>query len=207
MTGQDEKNRESSANLSKPAIATSPRSGSCLKCKGTEHATESCASGSPYGADSSIISSREETCEENKLKAAIQAALLRRPEICKKRKFSEQSDEVSSPSTVSNSDIVHLDQFPFSNKIKNELSSERAYEGKTIISSSATNFHKQPAASSSKPHVMPHLDAPVPSNFEDTDSTAIPVEKVRMKDLFGRSATTSLLLKMSVIPEYEYIWQ
>ncbi|KAG6571163.1 hypothetical protein SDJN03_30078, partial [Cucurbita argyrosperma subsp. sororia] len=207
MTGQDEKNRENSANLSKLAVATSPRSGSCLKCKGTEHATESCTSGSPYGGDSSIISSREETCEENKLKAAIQAALLRRPEICKKRKFSEQSDEVSSSSTVSNSDIVHLDQFSFSNKLKNELPSERAYEGKTIISSSATNFHKQPAASSSKPHVMPNLDTPVPSNFEDTDSTAIPVEKVRMKDLFGRSATTSLLLKMSVIPEYEYIWQ
>lgn len=207
MTGLDEKNRESSANLSKPTVATSPKSGHCLKCKGTDHATESCISGSPYVSDNNMVSSRDETCEENKLKAAIQAALLRRPEICKKRKFSDPSDEVSSSSTVSNSDLVHQDQFSFSNKLKNELSAERAYEGKTIVSSSATNFHRQPAASISKLPVLPNLDAPVPSHLEDTDSTAIPVEKVWMKDLSGHGSTTSLLLKMSVIPEYEYIWQ
>lgn len=199
MTGLDEKNRESSANPSKPTVATSPKSGHCLKCKGTEHATESCISGSPYVSDNNIISSREDTCEENKLKAAIQAALLKRPEICKKRKFSDPSDEVSSSSTVSNSDIVHQDQFSFSfsNKLKTELSSERAHEGKTIVNSSATNFHRQPVSSIPKLPVLPNLDAPVPSQSEDTDSTSIPVEKVWM---------SSLLLKI-VIPEYEYIWQ
>uniref|UniRef100_A0A9I9DPA2 PHD-type domain-containing protein n=1 Tax=Cucumis melo TaxID=3656 RepID=A0A9I9DPA2_CUCME len=206
MTGLDEKNKESSANPLKPTVATSPKSGHCLKCKGTEHATESCIIGSPYVSDNNIISSREETCEENKLKAAIQAALLRRPEICKKRKFSDPSDEVSSSSTVSNSEIVHQDQFSFSNKLKNELSSERAYEGKTIVCSSAANFHRQPAASIPKLPVLPNLDTPVPSHLEDTDSTAIPVEKVRMKDLSGHASTNSLLLKI-VIPEYEYIWQ
>ncbi|XP_038900804.1 uncharacterized protein LOC120087877 isoform X2 [Benincasa hispida] len=207
MTGPDEKNRESSATLTKPTVATSPKGGHCLKCKGTDHATESCIGGSPYVPDNNIISSREETCEENKLKAAIQAALLRRPEICKKRKFSDPSDEVSSSSTVLNSDIVHQDQFSFSNKLKNELSAETAYEGKTIVSSSATTFHRQPAASISKLPVLPNLDAPVPLHLEDTVSTAIPVEKVRVKDLSGHGATTSLLLKISVIPEYEYIWQ
>lgn len=205
MTGQDEKNRESSANLSKATVATSPKSGHCQKCKGIEHATESCVSGSPHVAENNVSSSREETCEENKLKAAIQAALLRRPEIYKKRKFSDQSDEISSSSTVLNNDIVHQDQFPFSNKLKNEISAERAYEGKTIFST-ATNFHRQLAASISKPPVMPNLDAPA-SNLEDTDSTVIPVEKVRLKDLFGCGSTTSLFLKTSVIPEYEYIWQ
>ncbi|XP_023007452.1 uncharacterized protein LOC111499947 isoform X2 [Cucurbita maxima] len=207
MIGQDEKNRESSANLSKPTVATSPKSGQCQKCKGTEHATDSCISGSPYVADNNTSSSREETCEENKLKAAIQAALLRRPEIYKRRKFSDQSDEVSSSSTVSNSDIVHQDQFPVSNKLKNEISAERAYEGKATVTSSATSFHRQPAASISKPPVVLNLEAPVPSKLEDTVSTTIPVEKDRMKELLGRGSTTSLLLKMSVIPEYEYIWQ
>ncbi|XP_022148589.1 uncharacterized protein LOC111017216 isoform X4 [Momordica charantia] len=207
MTGQDEKNRESSASLSNPTVSISPRSGHCQKCKGTEHATESCTNGSSYVADNNIVSSREETHEDNKLKAAIQAALLRRPVIYKKRKFNDQSDEVSSSSTVLNSDTVHQDQYSLSNKLKNDISAERAYEGKTVVSSSTTNCHRQPPASIPKPLAIPIPDIPVPSNLEDTDSTAIHVEKAWIKDLSGHGSTTSLFLKMSVIPEYEYIWQ
>lgn len=63
----------------------------CQKCKEIGHSAESCSSETP-GVDSAIPRSIR---EDSKLKEAIHAALLRKPEIQRKKKSDESSAALS----------------------------------------------------------------------------------------------------------------
>ncbi|OMO96675.1 hypothetical protein COLO4_15143 [Corchorus olitorius] len=85
-TNQGEKSRESSVGRSKSLM--------CLKCKEMGHTAESCPVSLASGADiSAPRTSREDINKDDKLKAAIEAAIRMRPGIC---------ERTQDPSSVSN---------------------------------------------------------------------------------------------------------
>ncbi|XP_050253369.1 uncharacterized protein LOC126699527 isoform X7 [Quercus robur] len=178
-------------------------------CKDSGHATEFCTIGTPQasGIDvSAVRSSREESHEGNKLKAAIQAALLRRPEINRKKKVFDQPDELSTSSTDMNNELASQDQFLVSNKPKNIMSTEGSHERQAVLGSSTSDSCKHAVVNNSKQSTLPPTGV-FSSKVEDSDSAIISIGKHARELPSHTSTAMSSLLKTSAIPEYEYIWQ
>ncbi|OMP03376.1 Zinc finger, PHD-type, partial [Corchorus capsularis] len=156
-TNQGEKSRESSVGRSKSLM--------CLKCKEMGHTAESCPVSLASGADiSAPRTSREDINKDDKLKAAIEAAIRMRPGIC---------ERTQDPSSVSN-------------KAKNMITVEGTHEGQT-------NIHNQMSIGNMKQ-----------LNSHSTDAVAV-VSSVG--NLSARDTSTPATLKMSAIPDHEFIWQ
>ncbi|KAJ7949919.1 putative RING/FYVE/PHD zinc finger protein [Quillaja saponaria] len=88
LTNFVEKTGDSLGACSGPTFITAPKSVFCKRCKETGHSTEFCMIDDlqEFGTDiSAARSSREEMHESNRLKATIDAALPRRPEVYKKK--------------------------------------------------------------------------------------------------------------------------
>ena len=206
---QYEKTRENSTIRSRPTAISASKSVFCQKCKDSGHATEFCTIGTPQasGIDvSAVRSSREESHEGNKLKAAIQAALLRRPEINRKKKVFDQPDELSTSSTDMNNELASQDQFLVSNKPKNIMSTEGSHERQAVLGSSTSDSCKHAVVNNSKQFTLPPTDV-FSSKMEDSDSAIISIGKHARELPSHTSTSMSSLLKTSAIPEYEYIWQ
>nr|XP_023874432.1 uncharacterized protein LOC111986766 isoform X4 [Quercus suber] len=206
---QYEKTRESSTIRSRPTAISASKSVFCQKCKDSGHATEFCTIGTPQasGIDASAVrSSREESHEGNKLKAAIHAALLRRPEINRKKKVFDQPDELSTSSTDMNYELASQDQFLVSNKPKNIMSTEGSHERQAVLGSSTSDSCKHAVVNNSKQFTLPPTDV-FSSKVDDSDSTIISIGKHARELPSHTSTAMSSLLKASAIPEYEYIWQ
>ncbi|KAK9994121.1 hypothetical protein SO802_023824 [Lithocarpus litseifolius] len=206
---QYEKTRESSTIRSRPTAISASKSVFCQKCKDSGHATEFCTIGTPQasGIDASAVrSSREESHEGNKLKAAIHAALLRRPEINRKKKVFDQPDELSTSSTDMNYELASQDQFLVSNKPKNIMSTEGSHERQAVLVSSTSDSCKHAVVNNSKQFTLPPTDV-FSSKVEDSDSAIISIGKHARELPSHTSTAMSSLLKTSAIPEYEYIWQ
>ncbi|XP_075647763.1 protein PARALOG OF AIPP2 isoform X4 [Castanea sativa] len=206
---QYEKTRESSTTRSRPTAISASKSVFCQKCKDSGHATEFCTIGTPQasGIDASAVrSSREESHEGNKLKAAIHAALLRRPEINRKKKVFDQPDELSTSSTEMNYELASQDQVLVSNKPKNIISTEGSHERQAVLGSSTSDSCKHAVVNNSKQFTLPPTDV-FSSKVGDSDSAIISIGKHARELPSHTSTAMSSLLKTSAIPEYEYIWQ
>lgn len=209
MTNNYEKTRESSSIRPRPTATSASKAVFCQKCKDIGHATELCTNGTPLapGIDvSAARSSREEMHEGNKLKAAINAALLRRPEIYKKKKVLDQPDESPMSSTDLNYEIAPQDQLLASNKSKNIMSTEGSCERQAILGSSTLESYKHTTVNNLKQFTLPPTDV-FSSKVGDSDSTVVSVGKPTIREFPSQASTTSILLKTSAIPEYDYIWQ
>uniref|UniRef100_A0A2N9HYY1 Zinc finger PHD-type domain-containing protein n=1 Tax=Fagus sylvatica TaxID=28930 RepID=A0A2N9HYY1_FAGSY len=209
ITNQYEKSRESSIIRSRPTAISATKSVFCQKCKDSGHATELCTIGAPQGSGidvSAARSSREELPEGNKLKAAIHAALLRRPEIHRKKKVFDQPDELSIPSTDMNYEIASRDQLLVSNKSKNIMSTEGSQERQAVLGSSTSDSYKHAIVNNSKQSILPPADV-FSTKVGDSESTIISIGKHARELPSHTSTAMSVLLKTSAIPEYEYIWQ
>jgi hypothetical protein len=209
ITNQYEKSRESSIIRSRPTAISATKSVFCQKCKDSGHATELCTIGAPQGSGidvSAARSSREELPEGNKLKAAIHAALLRRPEIHRKKKVFDQPDELSIPSTDMNYEIASRDQLLVSNKSKNIMSTEGSQERQAVLGSSTSDSYKHAIVNNSKQSILPPTDV-FSTKVGDSESTIISIGKHARELPSHTSTAMSVLLKTSAIPEYEYIWQ
>ncbi|XP_062147410.1 ASI1-immunoprecipitated protein 2 isoform X4 [Alnus glutinosa] len=208
MTNHYEKTRESSSIRPRPTATSASKTVFCQKCKDIGHATEFCTNGTPQapGIDVSVArSSREEMHEGNKLKAAINAALLRRPEIYRKKRVLDQPDESSLSSTDLNYEISPQDQLLASNKSKNIMSTEGSCE-RQAIGSSALDSYKHTTVNNSKQFSLQPTDV-FSSKVGDSDSTVVSVGKPTIREFPSQaSTTTSVLLKTSAIPEYDFIW-
>lgn len=208
---QDEKTRDSSGDRVRPVVTTASKSPFCQKCKGFDHSLECCTAGSTQesGAEVSVTSSsssKEEMHKGNRLKAAIQAALLRWPEIYKKKEAPSQTDEVSTLGTDLNCEVTSQDQVLVSSTLKNSISADESHEQQGNPENSTSDSSKCSSANDLK-----QLNS-CPTDFSSQsgrpDSVGLAAGKPVVRDLSNKAlAISSVLSKMSVFPEYEYIWQ
>lgn len=151
-----------------------------------------CRVGSP-----SVKSSRDES---DNLKAAIEAAVLRKPGVYRKNRAFGQSDDSSVP-TVRDEVASHQDHI--SNARKKKLSSDAELPERPSVSRNLT-------ADSLKEEILNNVK----------QSSLVPVEGLSSggrdgvhigpssRDVFSNvPAAMPLLLKSLAIPEHEYIWQ
>ncbi|TKY71134.1 Bromodomain adjacent to zinc finger domain protein 1A [Spatholobus suberectus] len=208
---QVEKSRDSSSDCVRPAIPTSSKNPLCQKCKEFGHPLECCPAGTTQesGAEISVTassSSKEEMHKDNILKAAIQAALLRRPEIYKKKEVSNQTDEVSTSGTELNCEVTSKDQVLVSSTLKNGIPADETHDQQEILENSTSDSSKCSSANDLK------LLNSCPPDFQSqpgkSDSIGLAPGKPVVRDLSNKAVTTSSVpSKMLAFPEYEYIWQ
>ncbi|RZB79380.1 uncharacterized protein LOC114376286 isoform X2 [Glycine soja] len=208
---QVDKAKDSSIDHVMSGVTNASKSSFCRKCKDFGHATECCTvSGTQeFGAESSVIatsSSKEEMHEGNRLKAAIQAALLRRPEIHKRKEAPDQTNEFPTSSTGLKREVTSQKQVLVSSTLKNSISAEESNMKQEIIVNSTVETSKCPSANDLKQVKFCRTD--FCSQLRKSDSVGPTSGKPVVRDLPNNAMEiSSILSKMSVIPEYEYIWQ
>eukprot|EP00258_Populus_trichocarpa_P023393 XP_024439412.1 uncharacterized protein LOC7465630 isoform X3 [Populus trichocarpa] len=197
-SNQGEKVRESSVSHLRPAGTTGLKIVTCQKCKEVGHATENCTVVSPMASGTDLPISRtarEGMSKGSKLKAAIEVAMLKRPGIYRKKKESDQSDGVSLLNVDASSEIQ--DQFSVLNKMNEGTLERQANHG-----ASSSEFSKSTNINNVKQLNEHSTDTVYPSKVGQLDFIA---------PYLGKPAHTSVeksvLMKMSAIPEHEYIWQ
>ncbi|KAK7405940.1 hypothetical protein VNO78_07552 [Psophocarpus tetragonolobus] len=205
-----DKSRDSSSDRGRPVVVTSSKNPFCQKCKEFGHALECCTAGSTQesGAEISVTassSSKEEMDKDNILKAAIQA-VLRRPEIYKKKEVSNQTDEVSTSGTELNCEVTSKDQVLVSSTLKNSISADETLEQQEVLENSTSDSSKCSSANDVKP-----LNS-CPTDFRSkqgkSDSIGLAAGKPVVRDLSNKAVTVSTVpLKILALPEYEYTWQ
>lgn len=208
---QTEKMKESSVH-SRSTVLTSSRSTLCQKCKEIGHSAEFCTIGSSEasGIDASATrGSREETHRGSKLKDAIHAALQRKPEIQRKKRALDQSDEFSTSSTDLNSETTCQDQASVSDKSKTTIvTSEGMHEEPEAVPGSSTLDSLHTTINNTMQHTVSTTNANVSSKIGDLDTLVPSAVKPVAKDLVNHALSTSPQLpKMPAIPAYEYIWR
>lgn len=207
---QTEKMKESSVR-SRSTVSTSSRSTLCQKCKEIGHSAEFCTIGSSEasGIDASATrGSREETHRGSKLKDAIHAALQRKPEIQRKKRALDQSDEFSTSSTDLNSEITCQDQPSVSNKSKTIVTSEGTHEEPEAVPGSSTLDSLHTTINNTMQQTVSTTNANVSSKMGDLETLVPSAVKPTAKDLVNHALPTSPQLpKMPAIPAYEYFWR
>ncbi|KAI4295253.1 hypothetical protein L6164_035319 [Bauhinia variegata] len=202
-TNQVDENRESSSNRMRPAT----KGTFCPKCKESGHSSESCTFGSTpeSGIEMSAARSSKEIHKGNRLKAAINAALLRRPEIFKKKEVPNQASGFSTSGTDLNCEAISQDQLLASSKPKNSISAEVTHEGQENLESSASETSKCSSVNDMKQlNACPFDFCPQPEDSDSVDPAGKPLVKVLSTEALAMS---NALLTTPAIPEYDYIWQ
>ncbi|KAJ1391204.1 Zinc finger, FYVE/PHD-type [Sesbania bispinosa] len=208
---QVEKSRDSSGDRVKSVVPAASKGPFCQKCKQFGHSMECCTAGTTQesGAEISVAassSSKEEMHKGNKLKAAIQAALLKRPEIYKKKEVPNQADEVSTSGTELNCEVTSQDPMLVSSMLKNSISAEETHGQQEILENSTFGSSKCSSANDLKQCNSCPTD--FCSQPEKSDSIGLTAGKPSVRDFSDKAvAVSSVLPKMLAFPEYEYIWQ
>ncbi|KAE9596481.1 putative chromatin regulator PHD family [Lupinus albus] len=204
---QDEKTRDSSRNRMTLAVTAASKSRFCHKCKEFDHSTECCTAGSTNepGAELSVCNSKEEMHKGNKLKEAIQMALLRRPEIYKMKEVPSQTDELSTLRTDPDCEVSSQDQVLVSDTLKNSISADETLKQQEIPENSTSGSSKCLSA-----NYLKQLNS-FPTDFcyqPGSDSLGLTAGKPVVRDLSNKAlAISSVFSRMLAIPEYDYIWQ
>ncbi|KAK9075222.1 hypothetical protein SSX86_003543 [Deinandra increscens subsp. villosa] len=130
---------------------------------------------------------------DNKLKDAIEAALLKKPGIYRKNKVSDQPDESSVPTTTNGAPVV--DRVPHSRNagMTNADVSSTDWHG-PISRISSVDHSKQSNGNSYKPS-MPSMILPAEGKQLTTGPSS------------HDDVALSFLTKNQAIPDHEYIWQ
>jgi hypothetical protein len=200
---QVEKSRESLSDRLRPVVPTASKSPYCQKCEEFGHSLEE--SGAEISVTASSIS-KEEMHKGNKLKAAIQAALLKRPEIYRKKEVSSQTDEIPTSGTELNCEATSRDQVLVSNTLKNSISTEETREQQEVLENSTSDSSKCSSASDLKQ--LNSCPTDLCSQLGKSDLVGLNAQKPLVRDLSRKAvAISSVVSKMLAFPEYEYIWQ
>ncbi|XP_050385858.1 uncharacterized protein LOC126802292 isoform X2 [Argentina anserina] len=199
MANQTDVTRESSVR-SRPIVAASSKSLFCSICKEIGHTAESCNTVVLETIVTDVSpprSCREEVLRSSRLKDAIHAALLRKPEIYKKKTVLNQSDDLSVSNMESSSEVVAPEII--SNMMNNNMRTGGSHDGQAIPGISNSDCHKN----TSQP-----ANSVVTSSVVGSSSVVPLLGKSTVQDLQSHpSMGMSFLMKTTAIPEYEYIWQ
>ncbi|XP_017242340.1 ASI1-immunoprecipitated protein 2 [Daucus carota subsp. sativus] len=177
----------------------------CQKCKDVGHSADFCTIDSPKQSLASDVhtsrSSKEAIYKDNKLKAAIEAAMLKKPGIYRKNKAPDQSVELGVSGNV-NSELCTQDQLSNTRNPKKLVSAE----GQSKEVASTWNFNTE----------FPKLTTG--TNVKQFTNSAEAVTALSHRPIphaDGKSITMELPTPWSIsglsvvpaIPEHDYIWQ
>ncbi|CAN4089362.1 unnamed protein product [Withania somnifera] len=197
-----ERIRESSGRRLKHT-GTVTKSLFCQKCKGSGHLTDNCT------VDSSELSafdvsvgrtSREAPNGTNNVKAALEAAMLRKPGLCRKNKVVDQSDDLAVPNTNSETTTQDSNLLSGSSSRRILSSNEDSYG---VSSNSMTGSHKQEIGNLSQLSVL----AETLTGAGNLVPILLCDGKASLVDLHRYSQAAMSILSRTAIPEHEYIWQ
>ncbi|XP_016484104.2 protein PARALOG OF AIPP2 isoform X2 [Nicotiana tabacum] len=196
-----ERIRENSGRRLKHS-GTGTKSLFCQRCKGSGHLTESCTADGPDLSTSDVSAvknSREAPNGTSDLKAAIEAAMLRKPGICRKNRVFDQSDDLAMSNT--NSETMAQDLLSGSSGRRILPTNEEVYG---VSSNSMAGSYKQEISSMRQLSVLP-------AEALSRAGNAVPIlpsdEKSSLVDLDRYSQAAVAILSRTAIPEHEYIWQ
>nr|XP_033512248.1 uncharacterized protein LOC104097026 isoform X3 [Nicotiana tomentosiformis] len=196
-----ERIRENSGRRLKHS-GTGTKSLFCQRCKGSGHLTESCTADGPDLSTSDVSAvknSREAPNGTSDLKAAIEAAMLRKPGICRKNRVFDQSDDLAMSNT--NSETMAQDLLSGSSGRRILPTNEEVYG---VSSNSMAGSYKQEISSMRQLSVLP-------AEALSRAGNAVPIlpsdEKSSLVDLDRYSQAAVTILSRTAIPEHEYIWQ
>lgn len=149
-----------------------------------------------------------EMTDSSNLKAAIVAALPKLSVTYSKKKLNDQPDAVC----ITSMDLIgqrdSLDQSSVSNKVKNITAVRGMHEPQASPQSCSTDSCKPAIISHLKQFSAHSIDPLLSSRVGDSSSPMTSSGKTAPRDGHGHSlAAVSAFLKMSAIPEHEYIWQ
>lgn len=199
--------KESSNSRPRQSITAGGKSVPCQKCKDIGHSAEFCIVDSPQQPLAPDIptsrSSKEAMDKGNRLKAAIEAAMLKKPGIYRKNRVPDQSDEVSVSSI--NCEVSSQDQLSNSSNPRKLVSGEEVNELESAWNSIADS-KKQITGTNVKQFT---LSAEEVTSRSGNGRPILPADgKPFTMDVPSQaSVATSAHLMMSAIPEHEYIWQ
>lgn len=184
------------------AIATSKEC--CQKCKEFGHTTECCSVGKTQEPDevsnASASSSVDELHKSDNVKAALQAALLRMPEIYKKKEVANQTDELG---TDMKCEATTEDQVLVSGTPKNSISAEEILNEKDTLESSAAASLK--CSSGEKQLNLGRNDSC--SQLGTSGVFGPSIGNIAVRDFPNQPLAISRFLSKIAVPEYEYIWK
>ncbi|KAL3342474.1 hypothetical protein AABB24_026479 [Solanum stoloniferum] len=174
----------------------------CQKCKGSGHLTDSCnVDGSELVASdvSAVRNSREAPNGTSNLKAAIEAAMLKKPGVCWKNRVVDQSDDLAVSNTNAETTVPDLLCGSSSRRM---LSSNE--DGHGVSLNSMTVSHKQEIGSLRQLSVLP---AEALTGAGNLVPILLSDEKSSLVDLHRYSQAAMPILSKTAFPEHEYIWQ
>lgn len=139
---------------------------------------------------SALRSSKDVKNRDNKLKDAIEAALLKKPGIYRKNRVSDQSDDMSVSNL--NNEIANVDRIPHSRNAGNLNSAEVSTDWHVQIprSSYVDHFKQSNGNNFKQPMIPPAEGKPLTTELSSYDVAALPS-----------------LSKITAIPDHECIWQ
>ncbi|CAK9166009.1 unnamed protein product [Ilex paraguariensis] len=141
----------------------------------------------------------------NKLKAAIEAAMLKKPGLYRKKRVPDQPEELSVLSM--NGEIASQGPLSGSNSIRNMISDEDMHEGQAVKRDSTTDSCMPKTVNNMEQFSVLPAEV-VTSRTEDVCPIVRFDGKSSSRDLHCYTlASISPLLKLSAIPEHEFIWQ
>lgn len=202
---------ENFLSRSRQGVTTGGRGVPCQRCKETSHATHSCTISSPR--DSSVDASTarnpiDEINKGNKLKAAIHAAMLKKPGIYKKSRVRDQSDELSLSSMDLNCEVASQELLSVSSQWRNTISAEGKHEGQAIRRDNTSDSCKQTNINNVKQVTVHPAESIFSFKTWESDSAIHLDEKPNNRELHNSApAAMSVFPQISPIPEYEYIWR
>ncbi|MED6182964.1 hypothetical protein PIB30_033566 [Stylosanthes scabra] len=204
---QVDKAKDSSGDCVRSSLTNASDSPFCHKCKDYGHATEDCmVDKQEFGLEGSATapnSSKDETHKDNRLKAAIQAALLRRPKICKRKEVPAQTEEFLKSATDIKSEVTSQDKVFVIDTPKNIVSTEETKVRQEILQNPT---FETLSSNDSKQHIF--CPADFGSQPRKLESVGLPPGIPAVGDFHNQALAVSRVLpKISVFPEYEYIWQ
>ncbi|KAK1366328.1 hypothetical protein POM88_041889 [Heracleum sosnowskyi] len=178
----------------------------CQNCKDVGHSAEFCTIDSP---EQSLLpdvhtsrSSKDLIHEDNKLKAAIEAALLKKPGIYRKNRAQDHSDELTVPGI--NGEVCSQDQLSNTRNPRKLVSGDEV--SKEPASAWNTNIESVKQATGSSMKQFTNSAEAVNASLHRPIAPASG-KSVMMDMLSNAPVSISDLSIMPAIPMHEYIWQ
>uniref|UniRef100_A0A2P2M0K8 Zinc finger PHD-type domain-containing protein n=1 Tax=Rhizophora mucronata TaxID=61149 RepID=A0A2P2M0K8_RHIMU len=204
-SNQGNKMRDGAVSILRPTVTSGQKSITCKRCKEIGHAAEYCTIISSQDSDANVFTTKsvkEGNSKSSKLKAAIEAAMLKKPGIYRKRKETDQSDILFSSNMDVSVEIASSDQASVSTQLKDRVSDRQSHEGEANLGADLSASYKLKNPNTVKQLNSQSTDVVLPCKTGTLESI---ISSVGMQS--QALAGTHVFQKISAIPDHEYIWQ